>query len=281
MAFQKAVKQKLKAKICLDGPSGSGKTFSALRMATGLGGKIALIDTENSSASLYANRFNFDADSLYGPFTPESYVAKIRDAEQSGYDILIIDSISHEWNGPGGCLEIMDKLGGKYQDWAKVTPRHNAFVAAIINSPIHIISTVRSKTGYEMGEKDGKKTVTKMGLQPVTRDGFEYENTICFSLNDNNWARSSKDRTSLFAGRDFQITEDTGREIMEWLNDGEEPVTLADLMAKMGEAKAYKHLANIWNKYRPQIQRWGQADQEAATRAMNECKATFSTQAAA
>ena len=206
----------------IDGPSGSGKTMGSQLIAQGLGGKVAVIDTENGSASLYADKFGFDVCDISAPFAPEKYIQAINDAEKD-YDVLIIDSISHEWNGQGGCLEIKENLGESFRHWGKVTPRHNAFINAIINSKIHIISTVRTKTGYEMGSNNGKQTVTKIGLQPITRDGFEYENTIVFTLNENNFATSKKDRTSLFNGKNFKITKETGEELLGWLNDGKEP----------------------------------------------------------
>lgn len=218
--FTKAKKEQLKAKIMVDGPSGSGKTYGALRLATGLGGKIAVLDTENRSASLYADRFKFDVCDISAPYTPEKYIEVIKYASEN-YDILIIDSMTHEWSGEGGCLDIKDKIGPRFQDWVKVTPRHNAFISAIILAPIHVITTVRTKTGYEMGENNGKATVTKVGLQPITRDGFEYENTVVFTINENNFACSKKDRTSMFAGKDFQLTEEIGEQLSKWLDDGQ------------------------------------------------------------
>ena len=222
--FKKAVKKQLKAKIMMDGPSGSGKTYGALLIAQGLageGGKIGLIDTENRSASLYADRFNFDVCDLKAPFSPENYINTILEATKH-FDVIVIDSMSHEWNGEGGCLAIHSQIGGNsFTAWDKVTPRHNKFINTIIAADTHIISTCRTKTGYEMGNNNGKATVTKVGLQPITRDGFEYENTVVFTLNENNFAKSTKDRTSLFGGKDFQITKATGEELLKWLNDGE------------------------------------------------------------
>lgn len=222
--FNKAIKEKLKAKVMMDGPSGSGKTLSALLLARGLvgpKGKIALLDTENRSASIYADRHEFDVCDLKAPFTPEAYIAIINGAVGT-YDALIIDSMSHEWNGQGGILEIKEKLGDGFHHWKTITPRHNKFVSAIINADIHIITTLRSKTGYVMGENsNGGKSVTKMGLQPITRDGFEYENTVVFSINENHMATCKKDRTSLFNEHDFTITEETGEKLLAFLDDGQ------------------------------------------------------------
>jgi hypothetical protein len=235
-SFVRAVKQQLKAKVCLSGGSGSGKTYSALRLATGLagGGGIAVIDAENRSAELFANIFKFDRSGLSAPFTPEAYISLIEEAENDGYAVLIIDSISHEWNGVGGCLEIKDKLGGGFADWARITPRHNKFISTILNSGMHVISTVRTKVGYSMGDNgEGKQVVRKVGLQPITREGFDYENTVVFDLNANHIASSCKDRTTLFDGKDFVITENTGAELLDWLNDGERVPTKAELTANV------------------------------------------------
>jgi len=222
--FKKAVKKQLKAKIMMDGPSGSGKTYGALLIAQGLAGKdgkIGLIDSENRSASLYASIFDFDVCDLKAPFSPENYINTILEAIKH-FDVIVIDSISHEWSGEGGCLDIHTKIGGNtFTAWNQVTPRHNKFINTIINADTHIISTCRTKTGYEMGNNKGKATVTKVGLQPITRDGFEYENTVVFTLNENNFAKSTKDRTSLFNGKDFQITKETGEQLLKWLNNGE------------------------------------------------------------
>jgi len=268
--FKKAVKKQLKAKIMMDGPSGSGKTYGALLIAQGLAGKdgkIGLIDTENRSASLYADRFDFDVCDLKAPFSPENYINTILEAVKH-FDVIVIDSISHEWSGEGGCLDIHTQIGGNsFTAWGNVTPRHNKFINTIINADTHIISTCRTKTGYEMGNNKGKATVTKVGLQPITRDGFEYENTVVFTLNENNFAKSTKDRTSLFNGKDFQITKSTGEDLLKWLNDGEKmwkpiidkvfenpdeiEITKLEMLLEQEKApkKAVEYFTNLQNKY--------------------------------
>jgi len=251
MIFQKAVKKKLKAKICLEGAAGSGKTFSALLLAKGFGGKTALIDTENESSKLYADRFDFDMLDLRAPFEPEAYIAAISAAEGEGYENLIIDSGSHEWEGKGGCLEIQSALGGRYQDWDKVTPRHNKYVRAILDSSMNIITCLRSKTGYEMGDAgNGKMKVTKIGMQPVPPEGFDYENTIVFLLNQNNMAMQTKDRTGLFIGKDRILTEADGETIKAWLDDGvsKEEQSANDgklIIAEFAKAKDQKELDQV------------------------------------
>lgn len=229
--FKKATKEKQKLRLLIEGASGSGKTYSALLLAKGLkektGQKIALIDTEKGSASLYSGLVDFDVCELEPDFTPEKYIKAIKEAEQGGYGILIIDSITHEWSGKGGCLDIQTALGGKFNDWAKVTPRHNAFIDAIIQSNMHIIGTARTKTDYALEDgfnKSGGKTTkpVKVGLKTEQREGMDYEFTIVFRVNENHFATANKDRTSLFNGIDELITEETGYKLYDWLNDGRE-----------------------------------------------------------
>lgn len=231
--FKKATKQKQKLRLLIEGASGSGKTYSALLLAKGLaektGSKIALIDTEKGSASLYDTLVDFDVCEIEPDFTPEKYIKAIKEAEQAGYGILIIDSITHEWSGKGGCLDIQTALGGKFNDWAKVTPRHQAFIDAIISSNLHIISTARTKTDYALEDgfnKSGGKTTkpVKVGLKTEQREGMDYEFTIVFRVNENHYATATKDRTSLFNGIDEPITPETGYNLYEWLNSGVDSV---------------------------------------------------------
>ena len=168
--FKKACKKKQKLRLLLEGASGSGKTYSALLLAKSLGDKIAVIDTEKGSASLYDKLTDFDTCELAPQFTPEKYIAAIAEAEKQGYDVLIIDSITHECSGKGGCLDLQAALGGRYQDWAKVTPRHNAFIDAILQSNLHIIATARTKTDYETTNNNGKMKVEKVGLKTEQRE---------------------------------------------------------------------------------------------------------------
>jgi hypothetical protein len=155
----------------------------------------------------------------------------IKEAEEAGYNVLLIDSATHEWNGKGGVLEIHSKVtrttarGNSYTAWDSVTPRHNAFIEAIVQSDIHIIVTMRSKQDFVLADsKDGKKVPQKIGLAPIQRDGFEYELTTVFDVVlDGHYATASKDRTSLFDGRCEKISEQTGKMLLKWLETGSEP----------------------------------------------------------
>lgn len=227
--FKKAERKQAKLRLALSGPSGSGKTTGALLIAKGIGGKIAVLDTERGSASLYADLCDFDVVELTPPYTPERYIEIVHEAERAGYTTLVLDSITHEWNGQGGILEIVDGIartkyrGNSYAAWNEGTPRHQKFIDALLASSLHIVATMRSKSVYVETEKaNGKKTIEKQGTAPQQRDGLEYEFTAVLDLSvDGNLALPSKDRTRLF--RDpFVISNETGRMLLDWLNSGVE-----------------------------------------------------------
>jgi hypothetical protein len=229
--FRKATRKQAKIRMALIGPSGSGKTYSSLLIAKGLGESIAMLDTENRSADMYADLCEFDVAPIDPPFTPDKYVAAIKEADQAGYEVLIIDSLSHAWAGQGGLLEEVDKRKAKEKNqfaaWRDVTPMHNKLVDTILQSKCHIIATMRVKTAYDW-EKDnnGKLKPVKVGLAPIQRDGLEYEFGLVLDIeNAKHMATPSKDRTSLFDGQYFVPTSETGKTIREWLDSGEKPVS--------------------------------------------------------
>lgn len=227
--FQKAMRKTAKLRLGITGPSGSGKTYGALTIAKELGSRIACIDTEHGSASLYSDLADFDVLEMSAKdgYAPERYIAAIKDAEKAGYEVLIIDSATHEWSGAGGVLELLDEIakakfrGNTWSAWNEMTPRHRKFIDAMLQSPMHIICTGRSKTETAQVEENGKKKVTKLGMKVEQRDGFEYEFTVVLDLtHDGHYATASKDRTRLFAGDPKPITAETGRRLLEWLNSG-------------------------------------------------------------
>lgn len=231
--IRKATRQKAKIRLGLSAVSGGGKTYSAILIAKGLAGslgKVAIIDTENGSADLYAHMGNYSVITLAAPFPPEKYIQAIKECEEAGMEVIVIDSITHEWDGVGGLLEIHGKMtGNSYTNWSAITPRHQAFINAILQSPCHIITTVRRKQDYEMTkDNNGKVKVEKAGLKEVTREGFEYELTANLELDTNHNATVSKDRTGLFVGKpSFVPSEETGKMIKEWCESGTEPVKVA------------------------------------------------------
>lgn len=243
MKFTKAVRKKAKLRLALTGPSGSGKTFGALLVAKGLGGRIAVIDTEHGSASLYSHLCDFDTLELGPPYSPERYVEAIKAAEAAGYDVIVIDSTTHEWSGSGGCLEINDEVakakfrGNGWSAWNETTPRHRAFIDAMLQANAHVIATGRSKTETSQVEEGGRKKVVKLGMKTEQRDGFEYEFTVVLDLvHDGHYATASKDRTGLFAGDPKPVGEHTGRTLAEWLESGADASEL--LLAELKEAAA-------------------------------------------
>lgn len=217
--FVPAEKSQLKARVLISGAAGSGKTIAALELASALGSRVAVIDTENGSAALYSDKYKFEMLNLQPPYPPEDFVQAIKVAENSGFDVIVVDGITPEWSGTGGCLDLHTKLGGRFQDWAKITPRHRSFIQKILECSTHIICTCRSKQGYAMDEQS--KKVTKLGMAPEQRDGLDYEMTLVFNIiNQTHLAEATKDRTGLFDGKQFLISKNTGLEILEWLNSG-------------------------------------------------------------
>jgi len=238
--FQKAQRIVKKARIGICGAAGSGKTLSALKIAQGLGQRIALVDTENNSSVLYADRIDFDVLNVEPPFEISKYIQSIHQAEAAGYDVLILDSISHAWAGEGGLLDTQGKLadGGmnSFTAWRKLTPQHNAFIEAMIRSKLHLIATMRSKMDYvvETNEK-GKSVPRKVGLAPIQREGMDYEFDIVFDLDLNHNAQSTKDRSSLFDGRLLsKPDEQVGKQILEWLDRGQQPAPAATRVEQTG-----------------------------------------------
>ena len=228
MQLQLATRKKSKLRLNLSGPAGSGKTYSALKLAFGLVGnwdKIAVIDTENGSASLYSHLGGFQTIDMQAPFTPESYIKAIDMCVAAGMECIILDSSSHEWSGPGGCIEINEHLaqtkfkGNTWSAWSQTTPRHDAFVQKVLQCNAHVITCTRSKMETVM--TDDKK-VKKLGMKDIQREGWEYELTVSLNIDrDTHTAIASKDRTELFEGKDpFVITEKTGELIRQWCEQG-------------------------------------------------------------
>ena len=183
-----------------------------------------MANTEGKRGYYYANEFDYDIIDIDAPHNPEKYVELINFAVSEGYDILIIDSASHEWEGKGGCLELQQQAGGTYQSWAKVSPRHAKFINAIADSPIHIIATMRGKDQYEVSKDEkGKTTVQKLGIGARQREGFEYEFTCTFLLDQKtNTAEVQKDNTHIFDSEGPTIlSENHGVKVIQWANSGE------------------------------------------------------------
>ena len=229
--FEKATKTQSRLRLALCGPAGSGKTYTALTVGSALG-RVAVLDTERGSASKYADRFGFDVVELDN-YHPDDYRKVIKAAEAAGYDVLVIDSLSHAWSGKGGALDLKDKAtarsrsGNSYTAWREVTPLHNALVDAILGADLHVIATMRSKTEYIL-EDNGKggKTPRKLGMAPVQRDGMEYEFDV---VGDLDWSHNlvvSKTRCADLSGaviKQPEQTEEFAKLLADWVGSGVKP----------------------------------------------------------
>lgn len=240
MAFQirKAERKQSKIRLGLSGPAGSGKTHSALLVARGLVDKweeVGLIDTESGRGDFYSHLGEYNIIRLSAPFSPERFIEAIDAMEKAGMKAIVLDSISHEWEGPGGCLEINDALanskfrGNTWSAWSETTPRHRRFIDRMIASPAHIIATVRNKVDTVM---DGSK-VKKVGTKDLTREGFDYEMTLFFNIDHgSHMAIATKDNTHLFDKIDpFLISQKTGEMIRAWSESGAAGETTASEVA--------------------------------------------------
>lgn len=230
--FRPAKRSKAKLRLAITGPAGSGKTASALLIARGLTDsweKIGMVDTEAGSGELYVGSKMGDAKigaynvlPLEAPYTPQRYIEAIKLAEEAGLDVLIIDSLSHAWEGEGGVLEMHDlatmasKSQNSYFAWRDVTPQHKALIEKILTSKIHVIATMRTKTEYVLGEKNMPH---KVGLAPIQRAGTDYEFGVVFELSQQHVAIATKDRTNLFDGLKFKPTIETGEMLLKWLEE--------------------------------------------------------------
>ena len=252
MELKKATRKQVKLRLNISAPSGAGKTYSALLMAKGLcdeWSKIAVIDTENGSASLYSHLGDFNVIDLQPPFQPEKYSNAIQMCVDGGMEVIIVDSSSHEWN----CLlEENQNLadanfrGNTWAAWSKTTPRHDKFINSVLHANCHIITCTRSKT--ETIQEGGK--VKKIGMKDVQREGWEYELTVSLNIDrDTHLAFPSKDRTNLFEGKQpFLVTEKTGKLIKEWCESGVSEIKVA--INEMEIVANIEDLKTIWSKYK-------------------------------
>lgn len=268
MALKRAVRAKMKVPIMLMGASGSGKTVSALLIAKGIvwemfpdlsdderWGKIAVIDTEHSRSTLYAGMTiegqeigSFLHYDLTAPFTPQRYKEAFMECKSAGCEVVIVDSITHAWSGEGGVLDKVNALGGKFSDWNKVKPDENELLSIFLDTDVHVIACVRSKQGYELTTLDtGKLQIEKVGLKAEQKDSLEYEFAITFQLYQNHTAEAMKDNSNSFDER-FIITEQTGKQIYEWAEEGID-IKALERKKKADTISLIKQLADLSEKH--------------------------------
>jgi AAA domain-containing protein len=227
LSFAPATKKQAKARIALEGPSGSGKTYTSLITARVLGQRIALIDTEHRSASLYADEFTFDTLEL-DRYDPQLLVQALAVAGGAGYDVVIIDSLSHFWMGTDGMLEQVDRAakrsqsGNTFGGWKEMRPVERKMIEAMLAYPGHLIATLRTKTDWVVEENErGKKAPRKIGLKAEQREGLEYEFTLVGTLDIDNTLVVTKSRCKTLSGAVIAQPDDKfGRTLLEWLDAG-------------------------------------------------------------
>lgn len=258
MQFTRATKEQSKLRLALCGTAGTGKTFTSLAVGTELvpGGRVALIDTERGSASLYADRFTFDTLNL-DTHSPDTYVEAIRAAEQAGYDVIIIDSLSHAWAGRDGALEQVDKIakrsqsGNTFTAWRDVTPKHNKLIDAIVACRSHVIATMRSKTEWILEENDkGKKTPRRVGMEPIMRSGVEYEFTVVGDVNLDHQLVITKTRCAALTDA---VIDKPGaqfaRTLRDWLSSGAVPTRPTPVPASVPSSEVTVELDKTFAAY--------------------------------
>jgi hypothetical protein len=276
MTLKRAQRKQAKLKLGMSAPSGGGKTIGSLLIAYGLmkkkypslkddelWSKIAIIDSENGSGELYVGAVidnikigEYNAVTLKPPFEADKYTSAIEMCYEAGMEVAIIDSTTHLWSGAGGLLEqqgnIAKRTGNSYTAWRDVTPQHNRFIDTMLQTDMHIIATMRSKTDY-VQEKDpntGKTTVRKVGLNPIQKDGMEFEFTVFLEIDAEHNAFGSKDRTGVVDQKYFKITPKTGMELMDWLESATDAkdVVVAKSEVTSHEAKAADALSDLQKK---------------------------------
>ena len=242
--IRQATKKALKSRFAFEGAPGSGKTRWAMVMAHYIcqqeGGRFVVIDTEARSSENYAHLFDFDVLPFDSPYSSLRYEQAIRACESAGYTVIIIDSLTHEWSGPGGCLA---QTSGNVTAWKTVRPAHDSLVRSILWSPAHIICTMRAKEAVEIEKDDrGKLKVTKLGLEAIQEKNIGYEFQAVGHLeNEGHTCTVTKYRCDALANRIWHTPGDELSEVYyTWLTDGTpdlEPLILAAKKQWMVEAK--------------------------------------------
>ena len=260
MNIQQSSRTRCRIRLLLQGASGAGKTLSALLIASGLtAGRwtgIVVIDTENGSSNLYAEQGGYNVLTLPAPYTPERYIEAIQVCEAAGAEVIILDSLTHEWES---LLDFHANLpGNSFTAWSKVTPRHNALISRMLTSSAHIIATVRAKTEYVLADKNGKQVPEKVGMKAIQRDGLDYEFDLVFELDRAHHATATKDRTQLFAGQlPFRPGSATGEALLNWCQTSIEPPlppTTSASQQLVSECETLAALAGLYHTLTPELQ---------------------------
>ncbi len=255
MEIRKSERKQAKIKLALQGSAGSGKTYSSLLLGKGLTkgdfSKIAIIDTENKSADLYAHLGDYNVVSMGAPYSPERYIEAIMLCERSGIEVVVIDGISKCWDY---LLDVHSNMpGNSFANWSKITPRQNAFINKILQLDAHVIATMRVKQDYVINQKNGKMVPEKVGLKAIQRNDLDYEFTIVFDIDITHAAKATKDRTGLFVNSpEFKISENTGKKISDWCSQLQGR-SMERVKNEIGKCESIEALRHVYSKY-PELQ---------------------------
>lgn len=272
-----AMREGSKVVIGICGQSGSGKTLTALKIARGMvehAGQIGFLDTENKRGSLYADELDapFLIGDLYPPFSPLRYAEAIKEFQAAGVKVLVIDSISHEWEGEGGCIDIAENTTGKVANWKKAKAEHKKFMNALLQADMHIIACVRAREQVDFSNPSSPKSI---GVQPICEKNFMFEMTASVMMSnegkESRHIKVPKDLKPIFIpSGDGYMGADIGAGVMRWINSG----TMVDpeliswqnrLQASASEG--LKGLANVWSQVPKALQKQLAAHKE-------QCKAS-------
>jgi DNA polymerase III delta prime subunit len=257
--FTPATKEQAKARIALAGPSGSGKTFTALvtaRALAGPNGRVAVIDTERESASLYADEFAFDTLNMHA-YDPRDLARALAAAAEARYDVVVVDSLSHFWMGIGGMLEQVDNAakrsygGNSFGGWKEARPIERAMIDALLAYPGHVIVTMRTKTEWVVQENErGRKEPKKIGTRPEQREGIEYEFTIVGDMDLEHTLVISKSRAKPLSDAVIRTPDETfGLTVLDWLGQGKPMPSSLDYRDRAVEPTAtYAELRGLYEE---------------------------------
>lgn len=220
--------------IGLAGISGSGKTRTALELAYGLANfnsrKIGFIDTENRRGSLYADVLRdksgevqpFLIGDLEPPFSPQRYIDAILAFQRHGVEVLVIDSITHEWEGAGGCEEIATAGNPRLPDWSSAKREHKRFMNALLQSNMHVICCIRAREKVQISKEGGKTVVTPLGIMPVTEKNVMFEMTASLMMWNSGKAQQvmkcPEDLTGVLGREKGYITAADGKALRDWVD---------------------------------------------------------------
>ncbi len=262
--FRRAIRENVPLVIGIAGPTGAGKSLRAFKLATGLsGGKpFCVIDTESGRAKYYAPGngtpgFLFDHADMRPPFSPAAYTEAIEAADAAGYPVVVVDSLSHEWVGEGGCIDLHDEIieeiverkraqavekGWNFDEfrvreasnmaaWVRPKAEHKRMVSRLLQLRAHVILCMRAEdkiaiTKNSSGATEVGPMVTPTGFKgmvPLCEKRLPFELTLSLLVSNEHPGvpipiKITKDHLPFFP-LDRPITDDSGRALAEWASN--------------------------------------------------------------